>query len=30
VARAATTWAMIGLAAGRPMRIPDELLAAFT
>jgi acyl-CoA thioester hydrolase len=30
VARAATTWAMIGLAAGRPQRIPDELLAAFT
>ena len=30
VARAATTWAMIGLASGRPMRIPDELLAAFT
>lgn len=30
VARAATTWAMIGLASGRPQRIPDELLAAFT
>jgi len=30
VARAATTWALIGLASGRPQRIPDELLAAFT
>jgi acyl-CoA thioester hydrolase len=30
VARAATTWAMIGLAAGRPQRIPEELLAAFS
>jgi acyl-CoA thioester hydrolase len=30
VARAATTWAMIGLASGRPQRIPEELLAAFT
>jgi acyl-CoA thioester hydrolase len=29
VARAATTWALIGLASGRPQRIPDELLAAF-
>jgi len=29
VARAATTWAMIGLASGRPQRIPDELLAGF-
>jgi acyl-CoA thioester hydrolase len=29
VARAATTWAMIGLASGRPQRIPDELLALF-
>ena len=29
VARAATTWALISLASGRPMRIPDELLAAF-
>jgi len=29
VARAATTWAMIGLASGRPQRIPDELTAAF-
>lgn len=29
VARAATTWAMIGLASGRPQRIPDELLAVF-
>src|SRR5215468_4079345 len=30
VARAATTWAMIGLASGRPQRIPEELLASFT
>ena len=30
VARAATTWAMIGLATGRPQRIPDELVALFT
>jgi acyl-CoA thioester hydrolase len=30
VARAATTWAMIGLASGRPQRIPDELTALFT
>jgi len=29
VARAATTWAMIGIASGRPQRIPDELLALF-
>jgi acyl-CoA thioester hydrolase len=29
VARAATTWAMIGFASGRPQRIPDELIAAF-
>jgi len=29
VARAATTWAMIGLASGRPQRIPDELTALF-
>ncbi len=29
VARAATTWAMIGFASGRPQRIPDELLALF-
>lgn len=29
-ARAATTWAMIGLASGRPQRMPDELVAAFT
>src|SRR5215468_3449016 len=28
VARAATTWAMIGLASGRPQRIPEELLAS--
>ena len=30
VARAATTWAMIGLASGRPQRIPDELVALFS
>lgn len=30
VARAATTWAMIGLGSGRPQRIADELLAAFS
>ncbi|HEX3764153.1 MAG TPA: acyl-CoA thioesterase [Kofleriaceae bacterium] len=30
VARAATTWAMIGLTSGRPQRISDELLAAFS
>lgn len=30
VARAATTWALLSLASGRPVRIPDELLAAFT
>jgi acyl-CoA thioester hydrolase len=30
VARAATTWAMIGLASGRPQKIPDELVALFT
>ena len=29
VARAATTWAMIGLTSGRPQRIPDELTAVF-
>ena len=29
VARAATTWAMIGFASGRPQRIPDELIALF-
>ncbi len=29
VARAATTWAMIGLASGRPQRIPPELTALF-
>jgi len=29
VARAATTWAMIGFASGRPQRIPDELVALF-
>jgi acyl-CoA thioester hydrolase len=29
VARAATTWALISLASGRPQRIPDELRALF-
>ena len=30
VARAATTWAMISLASGRPTKIPDQLRAQFT
>lgn len=30
VASAATTWAMIDLASGRPQRIPGELIAAFS
>ena len=29
VARAATTWAFMSLASGRPQRIPDPLRAAF-
>lgn len=29
VARAATTWAMIGLASGRPQKIPEEMFALF-
>jgi acyl-CoA thioester hydrolase len=29
VARAATTWALISIASGRPVRIPDEILAKF-
>jgi acyl-CoA thioester hydrolase len=29
VARAATTWALITLASGRPQRIPEELRAQF-
>ena len=29
VARAATTWAMIGTASQRPQRIPEELVATF-
>jgi acyl-CoA thioester hydrolase len=29
VARAATTWAMIGLASGRPQRIPEPLAVLF-
>lgn len=30
VARAATTWAMISFASGRPTKIPDELRAKFS
>lgn len=30
VAEAATTWAMVRVRDGRPVRIPDELRAAFT
>jgi len=30
VLRAATTWAFISLASGRPQRIADQVLAAFT
>lgn len=30
VLRAATTWALLSLASGRPVRIPDELVAAFS
>jgi acyl-CoA thioester hydrolase len=30
VARAATTWAMMAYASGRPTKIPDELRALFT
>jgi acyl-CoA thioester hydrolase len=30
VARAATTWAFISLATGRPMRIPEQLVAVFS
>ena len=29
VVRAATTWALIGLSTGRPVRIPDDLAALF-
>jgi acyl-CoA thioester hydrolase len=29
VARAATTWAMIGFDSGRPQRIPPDLIAVF-
>lgn len=29
VARAATTWAFMSLASGRPQRIPDEMIATF-
>jgi len=30
VVRAATTWAMIGLSSGRPVRISDDLVALFS
>jgi acyl-CoA thioester hydrolase len=30
VARAATTWAFMSIASGRPQRIPDELRALFS
>ena len=30
VARAATTWAMMSMSSGRPVKIPDELRALFT
>jgi acyl-CoA thioester hydrolase len=30
LARAATTWAFVSVNGGRPMRIPDEILAAFS
>lgn len=30
VARASTTWALISLGTGRPVRIPDEIRAKFT
>jgi acyl-CoA thioester hydrolase len=30
VARAATTWALIGLASGRPQRIPEDVVALFS
>ena len=30
VARAATTWALIGFASGRPQRIPEHLVALFS
>ena len=30
VARGATTWALMSLASGRPVRIPDHLVTAFT
>jgi acyl-CoA thioester hydrolase len=30
VARAATTWAFMALASGRPQRIPEEMIAAFS
>jgi acyl-CoA thioester hydrolase len=29
VARAATTWAFMSLASGRPQRIPDDMIEAF-
>jgi acyl-CoA thioester hydrolase len=30
VARAATTWAFMGFATGRPQRIPEDLIAVFS
>ena len=30
VARAATTWAFMGFATGRPQRIPEDLIQTFT
>ncbi|MBA3540173.1 MAG: acyl-CoA thioesterase [Deltaproteobacteria bacterium] len=30
VTRAATTWAFMAFASGRPIRIPDDILACFT
>jgi acyl-CoA thioester hydrolase len=30
VARAATTWAFMSIASGRPQRIPDEMRALFS
>jgi acyl-CoA thioester hydrolase len=30
VARGATTWALMSLSSGRPLRIPDQLITAFT
>jgi acyl-CoA thioesterase FadM len=30
VLRAATTWAFISMSSGRPVRIPEQLVAAFS